>query len=520
MKPQWFHGYYWLILLALLLYVPLIFFSGFGTSDDLSLVAHIGSDYWQDLKYSLSRSGHVSRPLYGFIQTTSLHLFGTSFLLYNIFRLTLWAVLIYVAHLVFEHSLGRRKGLLFLFFLSFPIFASSQLFNAMQTGYILSIIFFLFALRLIQKENIKRTFHFCLIYFSWSLLALLACEIVFPLFLFPLLQLWSNSDRRFKSVLFSTGLVFGVVFILKFIIGPNYQIGSNVYGFSPSLHSFLQGGYYFFTLFIELPLLLFEVIPFYFSEPMLWLSLLVIPLVYWSKSGSIKRIGRRTFINILITIFACSAIFILSNYPAVTYGLYNKMLLPSHLFVCLALAFICVWLLESRLYVIPYVIAVLWFASMEMQVINTIRSWDKREALYGDLIPLLEKANTLDHVFVEVPYFLNSNYNNEPVFSLIEDFQGGLTLKGYHGVEENIFPFTARMIQDSLYWPNHNIINVIRTKKIDNFLCVSASEKGPHYFNTKLTNTNASEFIDSDDFSSRTECLREQLRSYLSKKLK
>ena len=62
MKPQWFHGYYWLILLALLLYVPFILFGGFGTSDDLSLVAHVGSDYWQDLKYSFSRSGHVSHP--------------------------------------------------------------------------------------------------------------------------------------------------------------------------------------------------------------------------------------------------------------------------------------------------------------------------------------------------------------------------------------------------------------------------------------------------------------------------
>ena len=51
MKPQRFQGYYWLILLALLLYVPFILFGGFGTSDDLSLVAHIGPDYWQDLKY-------------------------------------------------------------------------------------------------------------------------------------------------------------------------------------------------------------------------------------------------------------------------------------------------------------------------------------------------------------------------------------------------------------------------------------------------------------------------------------
>ena len=57
MNPEKFQGYYWLILLSLLLYVPLILFGGFGTSDDLSLVANIGLDYWQDLKYNLSRSG-------------------------------------------------------------------------------------------------------------------------------------------------------------------------------------------------------------------------------------------------------------------------------------------------------------------------------------------------------------------------------------------------------------------------------------------------------------------------------
>ncbi|MCH1480085.1 MAG: hypothetical protein L7U23_08310, partial [Crocinitomicaceae bacterium] len=111
MKPKWFHGYYWLILLSLILYVPLIFLGGFGTSDDLSLVAHIGTDYWQDLKYSLSRSGHVSRPIYGLIQTTTLHLFGSSYVLYNIFRLSLWAALIITANLVFKKSLGSKKTL-------------------------------------------------------------------------------------------------------------------------------------------------------------------------------------------------------------------------------------------------------------------------------------------------------------------------------------------------------------------------------------------------------------------------
>ncbi len=515
MKPQWFHGYYWLILLALLLYVPLILFGGFGTSDDLSLVAHVGSDYWQDLKYSLSRSGHVSRPIYGLIQTTALHLFGSGYLLYNIFRLLLWTALVYIAHLVFKKSLGRNRGLLFLFFLSFPIFASSQLFNAMQTGYILSIIFFLLALRSTQNQNRKGTFRFYFIYFLWSLLALLSCEIVFPLFLFPLLQLWSNSKSivRFRNILFTTGLVFIAVLILKFVIGPYYQIGDEVYGFSLSHHSILQGFYYFFAMFVEIPLLLLEVIPFYVSEPLLWMSLLVIPLVYCSNLASNTKWDQRTFLHALITIFACCFIFVLSNYPAVTYGLYNKMLLPSHLFMSLVLALVCIWLLNSRFYLLSYVIAVLWFASMEMQVINTIRSWDKRTEVYEDLVPLLDKQNTLDYVFVEVPYFLNSNYNNEPVFSLTKDFQGGLTLNGYRGDSDYIFTYTPRMLHNPNYWYRHNIHTIIQELNIDSFTFFSVKGEKRNF-------TNIDQFKVSHYPNLRYECIRAELRSLISKSFK
>lgn len=508
-----FRSFYLLVLLALLLYIPLILFGGFGTSDDLSIVAHIGPDYWQDLKYSLSRSGHISRPIYGFLQTTTLHLFGSSYVLYNIFRLLLWGLLIYSAHLVFKNSLGSKSMLLFLFFLCFPIFASSQLFNAMQTGYILSIIFFLFALRSTQNQN--DTFRFYFVYFIWSLLALLSCEIVFPLFLFPLLQLWrsSRNSKVFRNVFFTTGFVFLAILILKFVIGPYYQIGDAVYGFSFSNHSILQGIYYFFALIVEIPLLLFEVIPFYLSEPLLWLSVLVIPFVYWLKSESNEIWDKRTFMHALLTIFACGIIFILSNYPAVTYGLYNKMLLPSHLFVSLILALFCIWLLHSKLYILSYVIAVLWFASMEMQVINTIRSWDKRTEVFEYLVPLLDKENTLDNVFVEVPYFLNSNYNNEPVFSLIDDFQGGLLLNGYSGQAEQVFPYTSRMLDNPNYWYRHNIQTIIKEYKIDSFTFFSKNGLQRNFGNIDQVKT-------SQHTNLKRECERSALRSWLSKIVK
>ena len=522
MKPLRFLRYYWLILLVLILYVPLIFLGGFGTSDDLSLVANIGTDYWQDLKYSLSRSGHISRPIYGFIQTTLLHLFGTSYILYNVFRLLLWGALMYIANLVFKKSLGSKNILLFLFFLAFPIFASSQLFNAMQTGYILSILFFLLALRSTQNRA-EETTGFYLIYFFWSLLALLSCEIVFPLFLFLILQFRSSSKNKwvFRKVVLTTALVFLVVLILKFTIGPYYQIGDAVYGFSFSTHSILQGLYYFIAIFIELPLLLIEVIPFYSSEPLLWLSFLVLPVVYWSKSEFIESNDKRIMTHAFITIIACSMIFILSNYPAVTYGFYNKMLLPSHLFVAVVLSFICIWLLKSNFYVLSYVIAVLWFASMEMQVINTIRSWEQRKNYYEDLVPLLAEENTLDYVLVETPYFLNSNYNNEPVFSLIEDFQGGLILYGFKGEAELIFPYSSRMLEDSSYRPNHNIVNVIHKKKIVNFSCIYNSKVSSNCFDSIVDyNNDFARFTASHYFSTQIDCRRANLRSWLSKYIK
>ena len=189
------------------------------------------------------------------------------------------------------------------------------------------------------------------------------------------------------------------------------------------------------------------------------------------------------------------------------------MLLPSHLFVSLVLALVCIWLLNSRLYLLSYVIALLWFASMEMQVINTIRSWDKRIEVYGDLIPLLEKANTLDHVFVEVPYFLNSNYNNEPVFSLTKDFQGVLTLNGFSGAADQIFTYTPRMLDSPQYWYRHNIHTIIQELNIDSFTFFSVNGEKRNFINID-------QFKVSQYPNLRYECMRAELRSLISKSFK
>jgi hypothetical protein len=524
MKISLTKGFCFLFFTAIALYIPFIFWGGFGTSDDLVLVSEIGTKYLEDLKYNLSRSGHISRPIYGFVQTTLLHWFGDNFIYYNLIRLLFWALFIFLAHRVFHKLIGKNELIFFLFFLMFPIFSSSQLFNSMQSGYILSMIFYLLALRSIQDEKgeftQKRYFYFLL----YSLLALLSCEIVFPLFVFPLLfhkKDISSKGFRMKIFLIVT-FCFSIILVLKLLIGPMYQLESVIYGFSLSSHSFFQWVYYFFTISVEIPLLLIEVIPFFFSEPILLSSILILPLFYYIEDERKVVFSKNLFISSISTILACSLIFLISNYPSVTYGLYNKMLLPSHLFVCLILGHICSNLLNSRFSFIAFIIGILWLSSMELQVINSIRSWKLRNDVYKIIVPKLNNYVTNEkNIFVNVPFFLKSNYNNEPVFSLNDDFQGGLILNGYKGNSKGLMLFNSKMIRDSTYWPHHNIINVINEKHIDKFDCIdlnwvnSSDIKLVFYEDINRKSLNRLKYVPF-----QSECLRSVIRASISNQLK
>ena len=75
---------FWYVLLFFIVFGPLLFLLGFGVSDDLSFVGNIAPSFWNDLSYSLSRSGHISRPIYGLVQTASLHVFREHYIMYNV----------------------------------------------------------------------------------------------------------------------------------------------------------------------------------------------------------------------------------------------------------------------------------------------------------------------------------------------------------------------------------------------------------------------------------------------------
>jgi len=505
----------WWIILIMIVFGPLLFLLGFGISDDLSLVGHLAPNFWTDLGYSLSRPGHLSRPIYGLIQTTTLHLFKEHYIFYNVVRISLWFAIVFQARKVFYSYFKGSSIWIFLFFMSLPVFSTAHLFNFFQMGYLLSLLFYLLALGYLKDIDggftRKKYFHFLL----FGLLAMLSCEIVFPLFIFPIAY---NYKGNLKEVLHSrllrwSILIFVIYFVFKFLIGPIYQNESGIYGFAPSLHSVLQSIYYFVVILVEIPMLLLEVIPFFYSEPLLWLSVLVVPFIYVIKSQLEFNLNRRLIYSMLITLASCSLIFVVSNYPAVSFGLYNKMMLPAHLCYSILIAIFCLYILKSRFYFVSYIIAVLWFASMQMQTINSIHSWDHREGKLIEYADLLNKDELRDsYVFIEAPYFLNSNYNNEHVFALNDDFQGGLSLYGYEGNANNVFPFCLEMLENPSYWSNHNLYTVIQNKGIKQFKIVQDGEVLNGYFDlTSLKNRS---------FKSNNECLRSKIRNYLIQKMK
>ena len=122
-----------LIVLICVTYIPLILYGGFGTSDDFSLLLNTPNSYIEALKQSLLRSGHSSRPIYAFVQITSLFLFKDHHSFYTIYRLCLWLMIAFLLIRVFEFQLKGISKLFFLFFISFTIFISAHFFNAFQT---------------------------------------------------------------------------------------------------------------------------------------------------------------------------------------------------------------------------------------------------------------------------------------------------------------------------------------------------------------------------------------------------
>ncbi len=476
---------YWYFVLLSVVYLPLIIYGGFGTSDDFALIEGANNDFMISLKASLTRVGHTSRPIYALLQIFTLYAFGKLTFLYTLFRLSIWFLNLRIAVKLFKDILGEQTTWIFILLFSFPFFTSSHLMNCFQTGYLIAMLFWLLSLYFIRGIYLDSGPKKIVLSSFFIFLSLLSCEIMFPLFIInaglPLLYRISRNKSALnkgkmatKKILIHLVVLFAIYAFFKFFITKIYQPLPGTYGWDFSENSIYQACYYFITLITEIPILLIKVIGYFILVPWLWATFIIVPIIYkihknyftaQKKIGREKSIHRRYFFYlILVSLFSCSFIFLFSNYPAVTFGNYNKMLLPSFLIICLIGSYLFSLLIQKKLWYISAVVLILWTGSMIIQINNFNESWKIRKTMLSDCASSLDNTNLGDdpYVICNVPFYLLNNYNNEHVFWQSWDFSAGLN---YFGLNKQIrvFPFCWQTLFNENYYPFHNINHNIKS---------------------------------------------------------
>lgn len=314
-------------------------------------------------------------------------------------------------------------------------------------------------------------------------LSLLSCELLFPLF-FLNITLPSIAQRRMdsegagkvsvKAFLINAlpvAMLMLAYVIFKFAVSSFAEDGP--YGLALNVASVFQALYFFASITLGVLMLLLETIPHLISSPWAWSALLVLPLHYFLRKTAVANTERNDVKPILkvllITLFLCVFVFLLSGYPAVTYGNYNKMMLPAFVVFCLLFGHLLSMALNGKFWPLVLPVVFLWVFSMNVQVDNFIRSWEFRTAVLSDLS---QKLNSTDMgadavVVANVPYFTPNDLNSEHVFWLHWDFTAGAKLYGL-GKQVELYPFCHRTLMDSEVYPLHNVNTFLEQRKPEN----------------------------------------------------
>ena len=154
----------------------------------------------------------------------------------------------------------------------------------------------------------------------------------------------------------------------------------------------------------------------------------------------------------------CSTIFLLSGYPAVTFGHYNKMMIPTHFLGAILLSWFINKMLIRRHVILTILFSVLWTSSMIIQIDKFIDSWQIRKSVLSDCVVQLNNRDLGNepYLIASVPFFTQNNYNNEHVFWLSWDFYYGLKFFGSDKLS-SAFPFCWQTLVNPGYFSKHNI---------------------------------------------------------------
>ena len=471
-------------------YYFFLFYGGFGSGDGISIYLKVTENELSlknIIAETIFQSSQIERPISAFFRILTFKLFKDNAYLYNLASFITWILTIYIISLSLKKIFDKKVALIFLLLGSFPFFSTIIFFESyLYTAYTLSILLWSISLLLILKSSEKNFFYYYFFSYVFLLLAIFTLEYLISLLLlnifFPIfynLKLNKTKYKNYFYIYIIPILLVGTIFLVfKLVFVKIIFPGENIYGLTKlSTASFLQSFYFFIVIIFEIPILLFKSI--FFSINIKAISIFCLIFIYFCNLRINKNIFKNKTLNyldikidkyilatLLLSLIGCSFIFLISFYPANSFGYYSKMMLPAFVIFAILASYVFSFLLNSRYFMFVFIISFFWIFSTVIQIDNHTRSWKLREVIIYDII---KKINSLQIANIEknttlvanVPLFLNKNFNNEPVFFTTWNLSHHIKYRSK--ILINSYPINHRMIMDKNFYPAHNIFNKVES---------------------------------------------------------
>ena len=499
-----------IIIFSIIIFVYYFFVSidGFGPGDDLSnLLAAQNSNLSiaEEIQTRILERNSFSRPISIVINVLIHKFFGFESFYYYLTCALIWIGAIFFTSKSLNFFVNEKLCKIFFLFGSFPFFAT----NPFQSPYLLSayqssILFWSVSLYFLLNYAKSNKLYLYFLGIIFLIISILTFEIILPLiaisFIWP--YIYKNLTESFDGIynkknflIFAIPICFISIlfFIFKVYLIPIIT-NQEAYGFSPlNLKSILQALYCYYAVIIEIPLLLIENIKFIFTIKSLIVGILIIFFYITLKKDKADKnfflnehtINTKKLFNysLIIFILITPSIFLISSYPAVTYGFNNKMLISFFIIYTILPSMLFFKLLVLKKYIILFTISFLWINSFVTQVDHFSIS----QKLSEKIIKILKlKLSNIDLnedmiLFANLPHYLKNNFNNERVFSHTWSIKKHLEKDNI--IIKTTSPFLSiqllshRQLIDTSYNPNHhNIYKIDKLPNIGNYYYFQAEE--------------------------------------------
>jgi len=459
-KKQSFYLIYTLILI--LVYFTYIFYVGFSPGDDFGHInlTKENPNIINNIIEIFRRFPSLFARFFSGIMIGVMHpLLTDKYILFNILSLSLWISTAIILKNTFKILIGKKFSKLFFLIFSFPYLCFSIFYgNLLWASYILFIFFwslsFFFQVKYLEYNSKRNSF----LYYLFLIISIFTFELIIPLLVInSLIPFHYKKNLFYKIKNFLIVFLFSLIFLFyKIFLIPNIT-DVPVYAVSDmDIISILQGIYFFYTITIENLILLIQSIKFSINFISLIIFLLLILLLYNFKLE--KIVNKKTiFFIFILSLVSNIFIFFISGYPAVTYGHYNKMLVPAFFSITFIVSYLFMYFNLNRFFLIIFIFLII------NSTYSQINNYAEATRIKNDLVIKLTyyiKKNNLnngDIVIINSPLFVKNNYNNEEIVFTIWDLRGIILDKTNKRL--NPWLISDRLINIPNYYPNHNFLN-------------------------------------------------------------